>query len=111
MITELVHRLPNWYTCVTELVYGCYRIGTICITELVVFRFLTDQPTHPGARNYWKVMKPRVIKEGNETVTSCNCLKMLAEDDKMRLTDIADTEQLFRLQQPVRSKKVGRFKL
>jgi hypothetical protein len=58
---------------------------------------LTDQPLHQVSRNYWKVLKNRLIKEGNETVTNCNRLKLLAEDGKMRLTDVADTEQLLKL--------------
>ncbi|MCO5230201.1 MAG: Bro-N domain-containing protein [Chitinophagales bacterium] len=75
-----------------------------------VIAVLTDQATHQGARNYWKVLKNRLSKEGNETVTNCNRLKMLAEDGKMRFTDIADTEQLFRLIQSVPSKKAEPFK-
>ena len=62
-----------------------------------VIAVLTDQPSHQGARNYWKVLKSRLLKEGNETVTNCNRLKLMAEDGKMRLTDVADTEQIFRL--------------
>lgn len=58
---------------------------------------LTDQPYYDHARNYWKVLKHRLIKEGNETVTNCNQLKMLANDGKMRLTDVADQQQLFRI--------------
>ncbi len=76
-----------------------------------VISILTDQPTHQGARNYWKVLKNRLLKEGNETVTNCNRLKMVAEDGKMRLTDVADTEQLFRLIQSVPSPKAEPFKL
>lgn len=76
-----------------------------------VIAVLTDQATHQGARNYWKVLKTRLIKEGNETVTNCNRLKMLAEDGKMRFTDVADTEGLFRLFQSVPSKKAEPFKL
>ncbi len=76
-----------------------------------IIAILTEQSTHQGARNYWKVLKNRLSKEGNETVTNCNRLKMLAEDDKMRLTDVADTEQLFRLIQSVPSKKAEPFKL
>lgn len=49
---------------------------------------LTDQPTVERARNYWKVLKNRLVKEGNETVTNCNQLKLEAEDGKMRLTDL-----------------------
>ena len=55
---------------------------------------LTDSP---NPRNYWKVLKHRLLKEGNETVTNCNQLKLRADDGKMRLTDVANTEQLFRL--------------
>ena len=58
---------------------------------------LTDQPDYDHARNYWKVLKHRLIKEGNETVTNCNQLKMLANDGKMRLTDVADQQLLFRI--------------
>ena len=68
---------------------------------------LTDSP---NPRNYWKVLKHRLIKEGNETVTNCNQLKMQAEDGKKRLTDVADTEQLFRLIQSIPSPKAEPFK-
>ena len=68
-----------------------------------VIRVLTDQNDFQGARNYWKVLKHRLLKEGNETVTNCNRLKLVAEDGKMRMTDVADTEQLFRLIQSVPS--------
>jgi hypothetical protein len=61
-----------------------------------VISILTDQPHHQGARNYWKVLKSRLLTEGNETVTNCNRLKLVAEDGKLRLTDAADTEQLLR---------------
>ena len=56
-----------------------------------VISILTGQENHQGARNYWKVLKSRLLKEGNETVTNCNRLKLEAEDGKMRFTDIADT--------------------
>ena len=68
---------------------------------------LTDSP---NPRNYWKVLKHRLVKEGNETVTNCNQLKLLAEDGKKRLTDVADTEQLFRLIQSIPSPKAEPFK-
>ncbi len=71
---------------------------------------LTDQPDYEHARNYWKVLKHRLIKEGNETVTNCNRLKMRAADGKMRLTDVADTEQLFRIIQSIPSPKAEPFK-
>ncbi len=76
-----------------------------------IISILTEQPSHQGARNYWKVLKSRLNKEGNETVTNCNRLKLLAEDGKMRLTDVADTEQLFRLIQSIPSPKAEPFKL
>ena len=60
-----------------------------------VIAILTDQSDFQLARNYWKVLKNRLVKEGNETVTNCNRLKLVAEDGKMRLTDVTDTEQLF----------------
>ena len=68
---------------------------------------LTDSP---NPRNYWKVLKHRLLKEGNETVTNCNQLKLKSEDGKMRLTDVADTEQLFRLIQSIPSPKAEPFK-
>ena len=71
---------------------------------------LTDQRDYQLSRNYWKVLKNRLTKEGNQTVTNCNRLKLIAEDGKMRLTDVADTEQLFRLIQSVPSPKAEPFK-
>jgi hypothetical protein len=68
---------------------------------------LTDSP---NPRNYWKVLKHRLVKEGNETVTNCNQLKLIAEDGKKRLTDVADTEQLFRIIQSIPSPKAEPFK-
>ncbi len=76
-----------------------------------VVGILTDQDNIQGARNYWKVLKHRLLKEGNETVTNCNRLKLRATDGKMRMTDVADTEQLFRLIQSIPSKKAEPFKL
>lgn len=75
-----------------------------------VLAVLTDND-HQGARNYWKVLKHRLKKEGNETVTNCNRLKMLATDGKMRMTDVADTQQLLRLIQSIPSPKAEPFKL
>ena len=72
---------------------------------------LTDQPDYQAARNYWKVTKKRLKDEGNETVTSCNQLKMTATDGKKRLTDVADTEQLLRIIQSIPSPKAEPFKL
>jgi len=60
---------------------------------------------------YWRKLKQRLKEEGNETVTNCHGLKMRAADGKMRLTDVADTEQLFRLIQSIPSPKAEPFKL
>jgi hypothetical protein len=60
---------------------------------------------------YWRKLKQRLKAEGNETVTNCHGLKMLASDGKMRITDVADTEQLFRLIQSIPSPKAEPFKL
>ena len=59
---------------------------------------------------YWRKLKQRLKDEGNETVTNCHALKMQAADGKMRMTDVVDTEQLFRLVQSVPSKKAEPFK-
>ena len=61
-------------------------------------------------QTYWRVLKNRLKKEGNETVTNCNGLKMQAADGKMRMTDVADTEQLFRLIQSIPSPKAEPLK-
>ena len=76
-----------------------------------IVEILTDQIDYQGARNYWKVLKNRLLKEGNETVTNCNQLKMEAVDGKMRNTDVATTEQIFRLIQSIPSPKAEPFKL
>ena len=74
-----------------------------------VVAVLTDSD-YQTARNYWKVLKNRLTAEGNETVTKCNQFKMRAADGKMRKTDVADTEQLFRLIQSIPSPKAEPFK-
>ncbi len=76
-----------------------------------VVAVLTESKDFQAARNYWKVLKSRLKKEGNQTVTNCNRLKMLAADGKMRMTDVADTEQLFRLIQSIPSPKAEPFKV
>jgi hypothetical protein len=63
------------------------------------------------AAAYWRKLKQRLKVEGNETVTNCHGLKMLAADGKLRLTDVADNEQLFRLIQSIPSPKAEPFKL
>ena len=73
-----------------------------------VVAVLTDSS---NPQTYWRVLKKRLLAEGNETVTNCNGLKMQAADGKMRLTDVADTEQLLRLIQSIRSPKAEPFKL
>ena len=62
-------------------------------------------------QTYWRVLKKRLLDEGNQTVTNCNALKMPAADGKMRLTDVATTEQLFRLIQSIPSPKAEPFKM
>jgi len=63
------------------------------------------------AAAYWRKLKERLIKEGNETVTNCHGLKMTAADGKQRTTDVADAEQLLRLIQSIPSPKAEPFKL
>jgi len=65
----------------------------------------------PNPNNYWKVLKNRLKKEGNESVTNCNQLKMQSSDGKFYKTDVADVEQLFRLIQSIPSPKAEPFKL
>ena len=71
---------------------------------------LTDSKDYTTARKYWNKLKQRLKEEGNETVTNCHQFKMRALDGKMRLTDVADTEQLFRLIQSIPSPKAEPFK-
>ncbi|MBW8332592.1 MAG: Bro-N domain-containing protein [Prolixibacteraceae bacterium] len=73
-----------------------------------VIAALTDSP---NPQVYWRVLKKRLLTEGNQTVTNCNGLKMEAPDGKMRLTDVADVEQLFRLIQSIPSPKAEPFKM
>ncbi len=73
-----------------------------------VVAVLTDSP---DAAAYWRKLKQRLKAEGNETVTNCHGLKMPAADGKMRMTDVADSEQLFRLVQSIPSPKAEPFKL
>src|SRR3989338_7279799 len=73
-----------------------------------VIAVLTDS-IDPGA--YWRKLKERLKEEGNETVTNCHTLKLLATDGKMRLADVGDTEQILRLVQSIPSKKAEPFKV
>jgi len=78
------------------------------ISIVDVITVLTESP---NPQVYWRVLKKRLKAEGNQTVTNCNGLKMQAPDGKMRLTDVADIEQLFRLIQSIPSPKAEPFKL
>lgn len=82
--------------------------GKWYVSVIDVVGVLTDSP---DPKRYWSVLKSRIKKEsGNEHTTICSTLKMLAPDGKMRLTDVADTEQLFRLIQSIPSPKAEPFK-
>ena len=73
---------------------------------------LTEQETPRSASTYWAVLKKRLSEEGaNELLTNCKQLKMNSADGKMRLTDVANTEQLLRIIQSVPSKKAEPFKM
>ena len=72
-----------------------------------VVAVLTDSP---NPQTYWRVLKKRLKDEGNETVTSCNALKMTAADGKRRLTYVADTEQFLRIVQSIPSPKAEPFR-
>ena len=72
---------------------------------------LTESPDYKTGRKYWNKLKQRLKEEGNELVTNCHQLKMKAADGKMRLTDCANTEQLFRIIQSIPSKKAEPFKM
>ncbi|NOQ38344.1 phage antirepressor protein [archaeon] len=80
----------EWYFSVVDIVFA--------LTE-------SENP-----QTYWRVLKKRLKDEGDETVTNCNALKMSASDGKMRLNDVANTEQLFRIIQSIPSKKAEPFK-
>jgi hypothetical protein len=76
-----------------------------------IVQVLTQQPDYQAARNYWKVLKNRLSKEGSESVTKCNRLKLPAADGKSYLTDVATAETLLRLVQSVPSPKAEPIKL
>ena len=76
-----------------------------------IIAILTDQVNYNRAKTYWTTLKNRLKNEGSQVVTNCDRLKMLARDGKMRETDVADTETLFRLIQSVPSKKAEPIKL
>lgn len=76
-----------------------------------IIQVLIQQPDYQAARNYWKVLKNRLKKEGSESVTKCNQLKMEAADGKKYLTDAADPETILRIVQSVPSPKAEPIKL
>lgn len=78
-----------------------------CFSVVDVVGALTDSP---DPRNYWKVLKHRLKKEGNQSVTNCNQLKMVSSDGKSYKTDVADTKQLLRIIQSIPSPKAEPFK-
>ena len=72
---------------------------------------LAESKDYQTARKYWNKLKQRLVEEGNETVTNCHQLKLVAEDGKQRLTDVATTEQMFRIIQSIPSPKAEPFKV
>src|SRR3990167_8049583 len=76
-----------------------------------VVKILINQVEHQTARKYWNKLKERLKKEGNESVTNCHQLKMVAEDGKLRFTDAASAETLLRLVQSIPSPKAEPIKL
>src|SRR3972149_4194015 len=76
-----------------------------------IIQVLIQQPDYQAARNYWKVLKNRLTKEGSESVTKCNRLKLEAADGKKYLADVANPETLLRLIQSVPSPKAEPIKL
>ena len=80
------------------------------ISVIDIVSVLTDNE-YQIARNYWKVLKNRLKKEGNETVTNCNQLKLLSQDGKNRMTDVVDIEGMFRLIESIPSKRAEPIKL
>ncbi len=96
------HRIRRIYDETTE---------TWFFSVVDIVQVLTQQPDFQAARNYWKVLKNRLVKEGSQSVTKCNRLKLPAADGKQYLTDVADPETLLRLVQSVPSPKAEPIKL
>ena len=96
------HEIRRFYDEKTETWY---------FSVVDIIQVLTQQPVYQLARNYWKVLKNRLTKEGSQSVTNCNQLKLPAADGKSYLTDVANAETLLRLVQSVPSPKVEPIKL
>ncbi len=96
------HKIRRLYDEITETWF-------FSITDII--QVLTQQSDYQTARNYWKVLKNRLTKEGNESVTKCNRLKLEAADGKKYLTDVANTETVLRLIQSIPSPKAEPIKL
>ena len=82
-----------------------YYISVVDIVKVLI------DCDYQQARNNWKVIKFRLKKEGNETVTNCNQLKLLSQDGKYRMTDVVDIEGMFRVIESIPSKKAEPIKL
>lgn len=80
-------------------------------SALDIVAALTDQPDYAKVRNYWKWLKNKLKLEGSEVVSATNQLKLEAPDGKQRLTDVLDTQQVFRIIQSIPSRKAEPFKL
>ena len=80
------------------------------VSVIDIVRVLLDDE-YQDSRNYWKVLKHRLKKEGNQTVTNCNQLKLKAQDGKYRLTDVVDIEGMFRIIESIPSKNAEPIKI
>lgn len=87
------------------------KTETWLFSVIDIVRALIQQPDYQAARNYWKVLKNRINKEGNQSVTICNRLKLEAADGKKYITDVANAETLLRLVQSVPSPRAEPIKL